>query len=512
MMVFFIISRLLLLTLLLRGTEGNEEEDDSERFGEFCLRIPDDSRWTTPKPDPQPTRKSAQTNQPTKQTSRKPLKPNKETTLPPDPDTQDYPEVVTSDNGGIPIMPLNIVPRHGFSGCRCTTENMKQPSETSKVIRKTTWFPTESCNSAEDIETLADGREVCVRPFSLLTYVKDLLSHSYWSKPQADLPVETQKDKTTQSTQQWNGPGPEPPPPESSFQLGSDVLRSDDHLVHIDYTLCTLCMPLLTISDQRTVQSLDVEMQPFPCLVHIEVNMKDGAVICLDLNNFEQELQYWKISLPLEDDADSTPKNVAGCRCQEEAKKPLNETSPIASASIWPPTEECSSTEFIETLKDGAKVCVAASNISAYLKTLPEKRLVGAKDPVQVDTSKHVPELSDRAYVEPELIPPGPPGWIPNVPELSDRRGSHAPPVLIPNVPELSDRRGAHGEVGKPCTICGFSIEGIVIGPKDVQSLEMLEPSPGCAAIIQIRLTDGMEFCATLSEPWFRDLMEKLDI
>ncbi|GLD64079.1 uncharacterized protein AKAME5_001564200, partial [Lates japonicus] len=60
-MVLFIVSKLLLTTLLFQPTEENREwkthttrkPDNSERFGEFCLRISDDSQWTSSKPPPQ---------------------------------------------------------------------------------------------------------------------------------------------------------------------------------------------------------------------------------------------------------------------------------------------------------------------------------------------------------------------------------------------------------------------------------------------------------------------------
>ncbi|XP_035804324.2 uncharacterized protein LOC111568911 [Amphiprion ocellaris] len=458
-MVFFIISRLLLLTLLLQETEENEEEDDSERFGEFCLRIPDDSRWTTPKPDPQPTPESTQTNQPIKQPRRKTLKLNTKRILPPDPFSFSQ----------------------GFSGCRCTTENMKQPSETSEVIGSTRWFPTENCNSIEYIETLADGREVCVTPFSLLAYFNDLLSS--WSKPAAGPTVETQKDKT-ENTQQRIDLTILPLLP-GKFIVQQTHVMSTQNSKSIGFPLCRHCMTSFTISDQRIVQSLDVKMQPFPCDIHIEVNMTDGAVFCLDLINFEQDLQRWKISLPLEDDAASAPKNTAGCRCQEEAKKPLSETSPIASASIWPPSEGCSSTEFIEMLKDGREVCVAASSISAYLKTLPEKRLLGAKDPLLDPPRKPLPPL---------IVEPDPVSGQKMAQELPDRRGP------IPST------------VGNSCEVCQSPIKWTSIHPNAVQSLDMLVPSPGCPVIILIRLTDGTNFCAASSEPWFKALMEKLDI
>ncbi|XP_034532898.1 putative uncharacterized protein DDB_G0290521 [Notolabrus celidotus] len=90
-MGLFVVSRLLLMTLLLQSTiEDGElktnttlEPDGTERYGEFCLRISDDSHWTSSKPVTQlPSKSSSQEPR----TSKQPTWPNRESTRRPNRD------------------------------------------------------------------------------------------------------------------------------------------------------------------------------------------------------------------------------------------------------------------------------------------------------------------------------------------------------------------------------------------------------------------------------------------
>ncbi|MED6232554.1 hypothetical protein ATANTOWER_032277, partial [Ataeniobius toweri] len=66
---------------------------------------------------------------------------------------------------------------NAVAGCRCYEKAKKRPAETLPVTRVRIWLSSENCSSAEFIETLSDGREVCVTPPSLVTYLDTLEEH-----------------------------------------------------------------------------------------------------------------------------------------------------------------------------------------------------------------------------------------------------------------------------------------------------------------------------------------------
>ncbi|MED6280522.1 hypothetical protein CHARACLAT_011725, partial [Characodon lateralis] len=66
---------------------------------------------------------------------------------------------------------------NAVAGCRCYEKAKKLPAETLPVTRARIWLSSENCSSAEFIETLPDGREVCVTPPSLVTYLDTLEEH-----------------------------------------------------------------------------------------------------------------------------------------------------------------------------------------------------------------------------------------------------------------------------------------------------------------------------------------------
>ncbi|XP_008284004.1 uncharacterized protein LOC103360121 [Stegastes partitus] len=483
-MAFFIVSRLLLLTLLLKGTEGREwtpESDDSVHFGEFCLRISDDSHWTTSKPDPQPTPTSAQPNRPTEKAPKKPQKRIIKPVPLPEPSSipDDLPEVVTHDYTDIVRVPANLLHEQPLSGCRCNEEKMKQPGETSRVVSLMKWYPSETCSSAEYIETLADGREVCVAPFNLFTYFHSLLSSL--SKPDTlAIPNQGYSDDYNDYDDKVRNPPkateiegktvlyPSPPKEHASV----NQLKAQSNHQSINPPACWACTSLITNLDQKVVQSLDVEMQPLPCPLYISIKLKDNLSLCFELLEFERGLHSLGIPLSLEDNSESTPTNIVdGCRCKEKAMKLPTESSPIKNARIWLSDERCSSTEFIETLMDGREVCVTASSISTYLQTLPQKQFL---------------EPLDRGQGMPISVQGGE-NFLKKVTETL-----HEQPYV--------------------CLGCISTKKWTSIEQKDIQSLEFPEPSPGCPIIIRLRLTDETEFCADSSNSWFWDLMHKLDM
>ncbi|MEQ2233098.1 hypothetical protein ILYODFUR_018385 [Ilyodon furcidens] len=66
---------------------------------------------------------------------------------------------------------------NAVAGCHCYEKAKKHPAETLPVTTARIWLSSENCSSAEFIETLSDGREVCVTPSSLVTYLDTWEEH-----------------------------------------------------------------------------------------------------------------------------------------------------------------------------------------------------------------------------------------------------------------------------------------------------------------------------------------------
>ncbi|XP_041840790.1 uncharacterized protein LOC121639542 isoform X1 [Melanotaenia boesemani] len=348
-MVLFVIGQMLFLTLLLHAAEENNEwrthstpkPDRSVRFGEFCLRIPDDYSQTSSKPN-------------TKQTQTQPSEPVKQETTTPD---HPKPEPIESMGKKRPSPyitdsePAMFPPDHTdqSDGCRCTDKNKKRPTETSQVRARVKWLPSETCSSTEYIEILEDGREVCVSKFSFLTYIDNLI----WSL--SGLAIE----------------------PGSAKLPIAKITETRDYLIDSSENVRTRCIPFISVSwdtfDPKTVQSMDVLMQAIPCPPHFCINLKDKTSFCLDLPELLTVLL--KLEKPRHHDGnnDSTPEAIdQGCRCQETAEIHPSTHSQSQKIRVWPSSEVCSSNEFIETLEDGRELCVTASSLIKYFDIYDE--------------------------------------------------------------------------------------------------------------------------------------------
>nr|XP_046185104.1 uncharacterized protein LOC124014310 isoform X1 [Oncorhynchus gorbuscha] len=158
MMGCLVVTGVLLVILLFHPPAAQMESPDTDveavRFEEFCLKISDDSHCTTAEPERRQTVANKEAAESTQVATSSP----------------------SDDKEGIP-------PGHGElgpierEGCRCETwqEHTTDRSLVSSIDFR---FPaTDVCNSTEIIETLADGRKVCVNNY-LTRYLAPLFGPS----------------------------------------------------------------------------------------------------------------------------------------------------------------------------------------------------------------------------------------------------------------------------------------------------------------------------------------------
>ncbi|XP_074518427.1 uncharacterized protein LOC141784490 [Halichoeres trimaculatus] len=200
-MALFIISRLLLMALFLRPSTGNEElkkhttlkPDHSERYQEFCLRMPDDSHWTSSKPVTQPPTSSSQAPK----TSEQPTQPNRKSTSQPNTDavsssslmhqtpaylstvqhpkstTPNNQEEVTTEKIRVGMRPLEMV----SNPCQCGETEIDPGPEVSELKNLLIHNPTATCRHREFTTRMTDGRKFCVPRETALSYInKELQS------------------------------------------------------------------------------------------------------------------------------------------------------------------------------------------------------------------------------------------------------------------------------------------------------------------------------------------------
>ncbi|XP_056156709.1 uncharacterized protein LOC130130877 [Lampris incognitus] len=139
---------ILLATLVLPRCDLRTDSPDAEtdpnwtpgpvgfvRLGEFCLRIPQEPDWATYTP----------------------VSPSS---------TQQHGPLLAQHMFSNPGRVEEVKRRN----CRCLRKKKKLPTETSPVIRTNIFFPGPKCNTTEIIETLENGRRVCVNASGLRTY------------------------------------------------------------------------------------------------------------------------------------------------------------------------------------------------------------------------------------------------------------------------------------------------------------------------------------------------------
>ncbi|XP_040887114.1 uncharacterized protein LOC121177001 isoform X2 [Toxotes jaculatrix] len=142
--------------------------------------------------------------------------------------------------------PNNIV-----LGCRCQGREKKRPSKKSAVTSAKIWPPNGSCSSAEFIETLKDGGEVCVSPSSLSEYFgfASLQGRRLAIEDKA-LHISTADEKA----------------------LSSRIMVMDP---------CTVCGAWVTV-DLNDVESLWMDVQSPPCPILVHVKLKNKEQFCVD--------------------------------------------------------------------------------------------------------------------------------------------------------------------------------------------------------------------------------------
>ncbi|KAM3590763.1 uncharacterized protein V6R79_016246 [Siganus canaliculatus] len=336
--------RVLCIILLLQLSEGNDEwettptSDSFAHYGEFCLRLPD----------------SPHTNSET-------VQPSKSSPRLPQPVTQPSDQLATeqiTENPTDSRKPISLI-----DGCRCKEEKDVLTDESLRLRQIKITSPHDSCHSVVLILTLTNDTEVCSQQTSSLLELYN---------------------KLKQSLVRERVPFPSPinanngfPPVNSIEELPSTTPQTEPNLDPSSLTAffsppCESCgtTPSLDSVDATAVQSLDVKMAPFYCPLLINITLKDGQVFCLDSRQPEFKAALMRLEMASSNDnhTDLTPKNSTDeCRCEGREQKGSHRGL-LRTTKIWPPSEACSSMEFIETLVNGSEVCVTAANISAYLK------------------------------------------------------------------------------------------------------------------------------------------------
>ncbi|XP_045577455.1 arginine-glutamic acid dipeptide repeats protein isoform X2 [Salmo salar] len=205
----------LLVILLFHPPAAQMESPDTDvedvRFEEFCLKISDDSHCTTAEPEPRQT----VTNKSTQLAMSSPSddKEDINSTLQPAVSSSS----LVANFMGIPPGRGKLGPIER-EGCRCKTWQ-EHTTDQSLVMSIEFRFPApDVCNSTEIIETLADGRKVCVNT-SLTRYLAPLFGPSTdqdWEGTTTPNPNTSavSPSPTTQIEEQISitPPGPQAPP------------------------------------------------------------------------------------------------------------------------------------------------------------------------------------------------------------------------------------------------------------------------------------------------------------
>ncbi|MEQ2300512.1 hypothetical protein AMECASPLE_026401, partial [Ameca splendens] len=176
-----------------------------------------------------------------------------------------------------------------------------------------------------------------------------------------------------------------------------------------------------------------------------------------------------------------------GCYCTEKNKKSSTETSRVKSLKIQYPSEICSSTEYIETLTDGRKVCATHfSLITHFLRFLSK--------PTPVPGPIESPEVSFTVRQT-----------------SSEEKSSNTQLAFITNrPPALLEDQDQFGIISN-CKLCNPFMENLDdVDLKAVQFLDVIMQSPLCAGNIYINQNDGRLFCSNVSSS--KILLQNLEI
>nr|XP_054603285.1 uncharacterized protein LOC107376761 [Nothobranchius furzeri] len=213
----------------------------------------------------------------------------------------------------------------------------------------------------------------------------------------------------------------------------------------------------------------------------------------------------------------------SGCRCQKGSRKKLSGRGMVRRQIIRQivqfPTITCGFTEYFKYLEDGRQVCVDPFRLASYFlhslfnpttkprttkpplvsTTLPQTRndlIANADASLEADETTDVKGLGSS--LNGELIK------HPRILEIDPGTFIIVPQTIqIPNFVF-----GPPGVLGPPCHRCS-PVDWNSIKPNHVQALEMNLTPSNCPTIIQVKLTDGKEFCMDSSQP---DFMEHLNM
>ncbi|XP_014901692.1 uncharacterized protein LOC106955810 isoform X2 [Poecilia latipinna] len=210
-----------------------------------------------------------------------------------------------------------------------------------------------------------------------------------------------------------------------------------------------------------------------------------------------------------------------GCYCKDQNKKLSTEIYRVSSLIIHYPSETCRSTEYIEILKDGRKVCVMQFSLVTHFlrflsKPVPEQRSTESPEISSTTHQTTTAETSTSTHLT--IRTDGPP-------LLSDSYMHYGPDGpkgvgVIVKIPKpqpnfLMDSSGPRFEgPTETCVTCIHFVMWNNFDLKDVQLVDVNFLSSNCPALIllSVSLTDGRHICMDSLHPEFQQFLEKLEI
>ncbi|KAM9718367.1 uncharacterized protein ACNS7B_021712 [Menidia menidia] len=157
-------------------------------------------------------------------------------------------------------------------------------------------------------------------------------------------------------------PPPNPPPGPDRILTGQTQPTGGkiSHGIHQLNPRCFPCnLPAISLEDvdPKAVKWLDVTIYSNECPGYIFVLLKEERTFCL---HFSLSTVSQIVLIRHYFHKNAISKNVYdGCRCPEPEKYHPVEMSPGKTLRIWPPSDNCSRTEFKRIQNDGSEVCRA---------------------------------------------------------------------------------------------------------------------------------------------------------
>uniref|UniRef100_A0A673WH81 Chemokine interleukin-8-like domain-containing protein n=1 Tax=Salmo trutta TaxID=8032 RepID=A0A673WH81_SALTR len=211
------------------------------------------------------------------------------------------------------------------------------------------------------------------------------------------------------------------------------------------------------------------------------------------------------------------PIEREGCRCKTWQEHTTDQSLVMSIEFRFPAPDVCNSTEIIETLADGRKVCVNTS-LTRYLAPLfgpsTDQDWEGTTTP-SPNISAVSPSPTTQIEEQISMTPPGP--QAPPAPP-----GSPAPPAPPappgppgpPGPPAPNGSSGRFGQQGPSLQRCMcIETESRRIG-RLISKVQFYPPSSSCnvAEVIATLKTSGQEICLEVTAPWVRKILEKFNL